>query len=164
MRKSFIIILLAPFFTLSQNKIPKGFSYLALGDSYTIGESVKESNRWPVQLYESLNGKLSYPKIIAKSGWTTDELLDTLDKIKIKKYDFVSLLIGVNNQYRGKSLKKFKKDFNELLNRSITYSGGKKERVFVVSIPDWGVTPFADNKNRNIIEREINRFNKVIFK
>ena len=164
MRKLFLIILLVPFFALSQNKISKGFSYLALGDSYTIGESVKESNRWPVQLYESLNGKLSYPKIIAKSGWTTDELLDTLNKTKIKKYDFVSLLIGVNNQYRGKSLKKFKKDFNELLNRSITYSGGKNERVFVVSIPDWGVTPFADNKNRNIIEREINKFNKVIFK
>ena len=100
---------MVPFFALSQNKISKGFSYLALGDSYTIGESVKESNRWPVQLYESLNGKLSYPKIIAKSGWTTDELLDTLNKTKIKKYDFVSLLIGVNNQYRGKKFKKFKR-------------------------------------------------------
>jgi len=164
MRKSFLIILLVPYFALTQNKISKGFTYLALGDSYTIGESEKESNRWPVQLYKSLNGKLSYPKIIAKSGWTTDELLDTLNKTKIKKHDFVSLLIGVNDQYRGKSLKKFKKDFIELLNKSITYSGGKKERVFVVSIPDWGVTPFADNKNRNVIEREINRFNKVIFK
>ena len=89
MRKSFLIILLIPFFAISQNKIPKGFSYLALGDSYTIGESVKKSNRWPVQLYESLSGKLSYPKIIAKSGWTTDELLDTLDKIKIKSINMV---------------------------------------------------------------------------
>jgi lysophospholipase L1-like esterase len=123
---------------------------------------VKESERWPVQLYKSLKNKISYPKIIAKSGWTTDQLIDTLNKTKFKNYDFVSLLIGVNNQYRGRSIESFKKDFIELLERSIKYANGKKERVFVVSIPDWGVTPFANGKDRNIIEKEINEFNNII--
>ena len=91
-------------------------------------------------------------------------MIDTLNKTKFKNYDFVSLLIGVNNQYRGRSIESFKKDFIELLERSIKYANGKKERVFVVSIPDWGVTPFANSKNRNIIEKEINEFNNIISK
>jgi lysophospholipase L1-like esterase len=162
MKKFLILIILIPFFCFSQSKESNSYSYLALGDSYTIGESVKESERWPVQLYKSLKNKISYPKIIAKSGWTTDQLIDTLNKTKFKSYDFVSLLIGVNNQYRGRSIESFKKDFIELLERSIKYANGKKERVFVVSIPDWGVTPFANGKDRNIIEKEINEFNNII--
>ena len=162
MKKFLILIILIPFFCFSQSKESNSYSYLALGDSYTIGESVKESERWPVQLYKSLKNKISYPTIIAKSGWTTDQLIDTLNKTKFKNYDFVSLLIGVNNQYRGRSIESFKKDFIELLERSIKYANGKKERVFVVSIPDWGVTPFANGKDRNIIEKEINEFNNII--
>ncbi|MDC0472297.1 SGNH/GDSL hydrolase family protein [Flavobacteriaceae bacterium] len=161
MKKLLVLIFIIPLISFSQNK--NNYSYLALGDSYTIGESVKESERWPVQLSNLLKNKLNKPIIIAKSGWTTDQLIDTLNKIKFnKKFDFVSLLIGVNNQYRGRSIDKFKQDFILLLNKSIIYANDKKERVIVVSIPDWGVTPFAKDRNRSIITNEINAFNKVI--
>ncbi|MDA8734074.1 SGNH/GDSL hydrolase family protein [Flavobacteriaceae bacterium] len=162
MKKFLILILLTPIVSFTQiNDL--NYSYLALGDSYTIGESVKESERWPVQLSNSLRNKLNKPVIIAKSGWTTDQLIDTLNKINFnKKFDFVSLLIGVNNQYRGRSVENFKEGFIILLKKSIEYANYKKERVLVVSIPDWGVTPFAKNKNRTIIGNEIDAFNKVI--
>ena len=150
MKKFLILILLLPIVSFGQTK-DLNYSYLALGDSYTIGESVKESERWPVQLSNSLRNKLNKPVIIAKSGWTTDQLIDTLNKINFnKKFDFVSLLIGVNNQYRGRSVENFKEGFTILLKKSIEYANYKKERVMVVSIPDWGVTPFAKNKNRTI--------------
>ena len=162
MKKFLILILLLPIVSFGQTK-DLNYSYLALGDSYTIGESVKESERWPVQLSNSLRNKLNKPVIIAKSGWTTDQLIDTLNKINFnKKFDFVSLLIGVNNQYRGRSVENFKEGFIILLKKSIEYANYKKERVLVVSIPDWGVTPFAKNKNRTIIGNEIDAFNKVI--
>ena len=162
MKKFLILILLIPIVSFGQTK-DLNYSYLALGDSYTIGESVKESERWPVQLSNSLRNKLNKPVIIAKSGWTTDQLIDTLNKINFnKKFDFVSLLIGVNNQYRGRSVENFKEGFTILLKKSIEYANYKKERVMVVSIPDWGVTPFAKNKNRTIIGNEIDAFNKII--
>ncbi|MDB9787674.1 SGNH/GDSL hydrolase family protein [Flavobacteriaceae bacterium] len=162
MKKFLILILLIPIVSFGQTK-DLNYSYLALGDSYTIGESVKESERWPVQLSNSLRNKLNKPVIIAKSGWTTDQLIDTLNKINFnKKFDFVSLLIGVNNQYRGRSVENFKEGFTILLKKSIEFANYKKERVMVVSIPDWGVTPFAKNKNRTIIGNEIDAFNKVI--
>ena len=161
MKKFLLLILIIPLISFSQKN---NYSYLALGDSYTIGESVKESERWPVQLSSSLKNKLEEPIIIAKSGWTTDQLIDTLDKIKFNKnFDFVSLLIGVNNQYRGRSIEKFKQDFVLLLNKSIEYTNRIKERVIVVSIPDWGVTPFAKGRDRAVITKEINAFNKVIY-
>ena len=157
-----VSFLLLPIVSFGQTK-DLNYSYLALGDSYTIGESVKESERWPVQLSNSLRNKLNKPVIIAKSGWTTDKLIDTLNKINFnKKFDFVSLLIGVNNQYRGRSVENFKEGFTILLKKSIEYANYKKERVMVVSIPDWGVTPFAKNKNRTIIGNEMDAFNKVI--
>jgi len=160
MKKFLLLILIIPLISFSQNN---NYSYLALGDSYTIGENVKESERWPVQLSNSLRNKLNKPVIIAKSGWTTDQLIDTLNKINFnKKFDFVSLLIGVNNQYRGRSVENFKEGFTILLKKSIEYANYKKERVMVVSIPDWGVTPFAKNKNRTIIGNEIDAFNKLI--
>ena len=162
MKNILILFFLVPLTILSQSEKAKKYTYVALGDSYTIGESVKESKRWPVQLYKSLKGKLVYPEIIAKTGWTTDELIDTLNRTEFKNYDFVSLLIGVNNQYRGSSIESFKKDFIELLNKSILYAKKKKERVFVVSIPDWGVTPFAKDRDRKTIKNEINAFNKII--
>ena len=142
-------------------------SYLALGDSYTIGESVAENLRWPVQLVDSLAQKklfLETPKIIAQTGWTTDELKNGIDNSSLNyPYDWVSLLIGVNNQYRGRNIDEFREQFEILLSEAIAYSGNRKERVFVVSIPDWGVMPFAEGRDRAQIATEIDNFNQVIY-
>lgn len=127
-------------------------SYLALGDSYTIGEGVPEKDRYPVQLVDKLNdaGKVSFsnPQIIAKTGWTVDELDAGINAASIKSegYDLVTLLIGVNNQYRGRPVEDFEKEFEAMLQRAIEFAQGKKDRVVVLSIPDWGVTPFAINR------------------
>lgn len=141
-------------------------TYLALGDSYTIGESVADSLRWPNQLIAALNQsekKFEPATIVAKTGWTTDELATAMEKATLtSKYDYVSLLIGVNNQYRGRSVENFREEFTQLLDRSIALSGENKEKVFVLSIPDWGVTPFAEGRNRNQIAQEIDRYNTAI--
>ena len=159
--KNFLIsIILIPFFCFSQSKESNSYSYLALGDSYTIGESVKESERWPVQLYKSLKNKISYPTIIAKSGWTTDQLIDTLNNSNLKQYDIVSLLIGVNNQFRGYSIDNYKVEFENLLAKTIRYSNNKKN-VFVLSIPDYGVTPFGQSRGKEKIYNEINAYNDI---
>ncbi len=120
---------------------------LALGDSYTIGEGVKEEERWPEQLVAALKKDglpVAPPTIVARTGWTTGELIGALDRNKDLKgpYDLVTLLIGVNNQYRGRPADEYRKEFVELLKRAETYAGAKG-RVVVVSIPDWGVTPYA---------------------
>ncbi len=142
-------------------------SYLALGDSYTIGESISENKRWPVQLTKFLseeNIHISSPRIIAKTGWTTDELKTEINNSSLDyPYDWVSLLIGVNNQYRGRSTKEFKEEFETLLSDAVTFSGNKKEKVFVVSIPDWGVMPFAEGLDQEQIATEIDNFNQVIY-
>ena len=138
--------------------------YLALGDSYTIGESVNESERWPVQLAGLLenHGFKIDVTIIARTGWTTDELWDGIQAREISPpYDLVSLLIGVNNQYRGRDLEEYRESFVFLLNKSIEYAGGDPSRVFVLSIPDWGVTPFAGSRDTEQIGREIDQFNTV---
>lgn len=135
---------------MSQNKI----SYLALGDSYTIGELVAEKSRWPVLLAEKLNQlgeQVQLEQIIATTGWTTDELLAAIEKnkkvTKSTDYDLVSLLIGVNNQYRGYRIEQYKKEFEQLLEKAIGLAGGRNESVFVVSIPDYGITPFAEEND-----------------
>ena len=142
-------------------------SYLALGDSYTIGESVPENQRWPAQLTKLLSEKnihISLPRIIAKTGWTAHELKTEINNSKLDyPYDWVSLLIGVNNQYQGKSLKEFKEHFEILLSDAITFTGNNKEQVFVVSIPDWGVMPFSKNLDKEKIAKEIDDFNQVIY-
>ncbi|MEQ8684625.1 MAG: SGNH/GDSL hydrolase family protein [Imperialibacter sp.] len=139
--------------------------FLALGDSYTIGESVAESERWPVQLATALNQSgisMAPPEIIATTGWTTDELQKGIEKASpTPPYDLVSLLIGVNNQYRGRSLDEYKKQFEALLVQAIHFADGKAEKVFVVSIPDYGVTPFATDRNPEKIGKEIDAFNKA---
>ncbi|RLJ77736.1 lysophospholipase L1-like esterase [Pedobacter alluvionis] len=141
------------------------FTYLALGDSYTIGEAVKQTESFPYQLQSLLknqNINVANPKIIATTGWTTDELQEAIKKENLSgNYSFVTLLIGVNNQYRGYPLTTYKKEFSELLQMAINYAGGNKSRVFVVSIPDWGVTPFGKNSGRNpqTIASEIDNFN-----
>lgn len=148
-----------------KNNMTNGLSYLALGDSYTIGESVTEDQRWPMQLAKSLTSNgiaVSPPQIIAKTGWTTDELKAKIISEKItKKYDLVSLLIGVNNQYRGRSVKEFRKEYIDLLETAIQFSGNKPDRVFVLSIPDWGVTPFGINSPKKSISEQIDLFNAV---
>lgn len=160
--KSIIIILLSLVSgsTMSQNPV----KYLALGDSYTIGESVTEAERWPVQLAEALRKKgkqIEGPKIIATTGWRTDNLKNAIDIAKLKnEYSLVSLLIGVNNQYQGKPIETFTKEFEELLNTAITLAGGKKENVFVVSIPDYGYTPFGKPKQEKI-SKELDQYNKI---
>lgn len=141
-------------------------TYLALGDSYTIGESVTDSLRWPNQLVATLkqNGRKFDPAtIIAKTGWTTDELSTAMDTVALAtSYDYVSLLIGVNNQYRGRSIENFETEFIQLLDRSVTLGNQKGANVFVLSIPDWGVMPFAEGRNRKQISLEIDQFNAVI--
>lgn len=141
-------------------------SFLALGDSYTIGESVEVAMRWPNQLVAALNRsglEFEQPQIVAKTGWTTDELLAALDQASLKEsYDYVSLLIGVNNQYRGRSVTSFEPEFTVLLERAISYSNRKANGVFVVSIPDWGVMPFAEGRDARKIALEIDTFNKSI--
>lgn len=134
--------------------------YLALGDSYTIGEAVPESERFPVQLARELG--IAEPAIIAKTGWTTDELSAQLDAVRLAgPFDLVTLLIGVNNQYRGRSADEYRTQFAELLNRAIGFAGGDPKKVIVVSIPDWGVTPFAEGRDRAKIAREIDQFNAI---
>ncbi len=139
-------------------------SYLALGDSYTIGESVAQDERWPNQLTELLKkgGKqISQPRIIATTGWRTDNLENAVRIAKLKEeYDLVSLLIGVNNQYQGKPVEQFVVEFEALLNTAIRLAKGNKENVFVVSIPDYGFTPFG-LKNKEKISKEIDLFNTV---
>jgi lysophospholipase L1-like esterase len=144
--------------------------YLALGDSYTIGESVPEADRWPNQLAKLLELSPQFAEswtgigvtIIAQTGWTTGELWQSIQEREIHPpYDLVSLLIGVNNQYRGYPLDQYREEFVFLLNKSIEYAGGHPNRVIVLSIPDWGVTPFASDRDRAQIANEIDVFNTV---
>lgn len=139
-------------------------TFLALGDSYTIGEAVPESGRWPEQLVRNLRTKgiqIRDPEIIATTGWTTDELLEAIEhQSPSKDYDLVSLLIGVNNQYRGYSLETFRNEFKALLELAISFAGGEKEKVVVLSIPDYGVTPFAADKNPEKIAFELDQYNR----
>jgi lysophospholipase L1-like esterase len=138
---------------------------LALGDSYTIGESVSEDQRCPVQLASRLRDEgisISKPDIIATTGWTTDELQETIDSLQPdKNYDLVSLLIGVNNQYRGYPIDQYKKEFEELLNDAISFAGNEATRVFVVSIPNYGVTPFGMQKGEDRIRQELLRYDAI---
>ena len=138
-------------------------TYLALGDSYTIGESVPSSDRFPVQLVRLLQNdgvKISEPDIVAVTGWTTGNLLNAINtKPPKNNYSFVTLLIGVNNQYQGRTLEEYKTQFNQLLALAISCAGGKRDHVFVLSIPDYSVTPFAANLIKTKIALEIDEFN-----
>lgn len=141
------------------------FSYLALGDSYTIGESVIETERWPVQLAEQLRGrgyKMAAPKIIAKTGWTTEDLLRGMEnELNIQRdFDLVSILIGVNNQYQGKPITEYEEDLRTIFNKAVNHSKTMEKGVFAVSIPDYGYTPFG-SANQEKISAEIDRFNEV---
>jgi lysophospholipase L1-like esterase len=137
--------------------------FLALGDSYTIGESVDDSERWPVQLADLLRAagvSIGAPEIIARTGWTTDELAAAIETADPQgTYGLVSLLIGVNNQYRGRSVSEYADQFSGLLDTAVGFAGDDPSRVIVVLIPDWGVTPFGKRSGRATIGTEIDEFN-----
>lgn len=139
-------------------------SFLALGDSYTIGEGVADEGRWPVQLAMRLQAAdvaVQAPRIIATTGWTTDELSAAMDETTLDaSYDLITLLIGVNNQYRGRAQDEYREQFAALLNRAVSLAGDAA-RVVVVSIPDWGVTRFAEGRDRKAISSEIDTFNAI---
>ncbi|APP75282.1 SGNH/GDSL hydrolase family protein [Xanthomonas vesicatoria] len=141
--------------------------YLALGDSYTIGEGVASEQRWPVQLADGLRAygwNVAPPQIVATTGWTTDELQAGIDTAAPQgPFELVSLLIGVNNQYRGRSLDEYRTQFDALLQRAIAFAGGHAARVVVLSIPDWGLTPFARAQGGDaaLITAQIDAFNSV---
>ncbi|MEP6898366.1 MAG: GDSL-type esterase/lipase family protein [Rhodanobacter sp.] len=141
--------------------------YLALGDSYSIGESVAADARWPVQLVRRLRKAgivIDDPRIIAVTGWTTDELAHGMDEAQIPPpFDLVTLQIGVNNQYRGRSAGDYRLQFSGLLARAITLADHRAGRVIVVSIPDWGVTRFASEQARDpaLIARELDTYNAI---
>jgi lysophospholipase L1-like esterase len=140
-------------------------SFLSLGDSYTIGEGVLLAESFPyqtLQLLRKAGVELYAPEIIAKTGWTTDELSASIEQtMLLPQYGLVSLLIGVNNQYRGRSLDDYKSEFTGLLYKAIRFSGEHPENVYVLSIPDWGVTPFAEGRGKQKIAGEIDAFNDV---
>ena len=143
----------------------KAHRYLALGDSYTIGESVGVEERWPHQLVARLRERgvnVATPEIVARTGWTTDELSGAIAEANPQgPYDLVTLLIGVNNQYRGRDVEQYRGEFTALLRQAIVFAGGDARRVVVVSIPDWGVTPFAKERDTTKIATEIDRYNAV---
>ena len=138
--------------------------FLALGDSYTIGESVAEKDRWPEQLTQALwakGKKVERPRIIGVTGWRTDQLKKAIEEAHLQnEYGLVSLLIGVNNQYQKKSVERYAPEFEELLHKAIELAGGMKENVFVVSIPDYGFTPFG-KPSQTEISKAIDQFNDV---
>ena len=139
--------------------------FLGLGDSYTIGEAVAEAERWPVQLAAMLREAglgIGIPEIIAETGWTAGELAAGIARAgPVGPYDVVSLLIGVNNQYRGLPIEEYRGEFRALLASAVGFAGGEARRVMVLSVPDWGVTPFAEGRDKERIASEIDQFNAV---
>lgn len=147
--------------------LPAQFRYLALGDSYTIGEGVETDATFPALLSDSLMQRFNLVvsfEIIAKTGWSTGQLISAIETQKPEApYDLVTLLIGVNNQYRGLDTAQYRTQFRQLLFDAIGFAGNVRERVVVLSIPDYGVTPFAENMNGGLIAEEINTFNTINF-
>lgn len=138
--------------------------YLALGDSYTIGEGVKDQERWPTLLVGLLAARgiaVGPPHFVAQTAWTTDELSDAIDAAKpAGPFDLVTLLIGVNDQYRSRPVSAFEGEFTTLVKRSVAFAGKRPARTIVVSIPDWSATPFAEGRDRNLIGKEIRAYNE----
>lgn len=163
--KSFMLIFTSMIMAITaMSQDATKLQYLALGDSYTIGESVDEQERWPVLLAKALSERgraVDNPRIIATTGWRTDNLKNAIQIASLKPtYGLVSLLIGVNNQYQGRTVEQYEPEFKDLLLTAIQLAGGDKNRVFVVSIPDYGYTPYGKNKQEKI-SKELDQFNKA---
>lgn len=141
------------------------YTLLSLGDSYTIGEGVLLTETYSYQAVQLLRGqghRFTAPEIIARTGWTTDELDSAIANVRLlPAYDFVTLLIGVNNQYRGRSCEEYGVQFEALLRQAVGFAAGRTGHVFVLSIPDWGVSPFAADRNRSVIAQAIDAFNAM---
>jgi len=146
-------------------EIPGAKNILSLGDSYTIGESVEVENRWPNQLARALCGigiGVNQPQIIARTGWTTTELLNGVQNSQLDPpYNLVTLLIGVNDQYRGLGINYYRDGFLKLINKAIQFAGNDTSRVIVLSIPDYSVTPFAQGGDTARIRQELDQFNML---
>ena len=159
----FLGSLLVGFLLLNFNFHKHMYTYLALGDSYTIGEQVHMKENFPHQataLLQKQHFDVADPVIIATTGWTTDELAASIREHNITdKFSFVTLLIGVNNQYRGRSVENYKEEFRQLLGQAISYADGHTQNVFVLSIPDWGATPYAEGKDRQQVAKDIDAYN-----
>lgn len=144
---------------------PEIKTYLALGDSYTSGEAVAQSESFPFQLADRLRAggvKMEVPDVIARTGWMTENLLFALKEERLdEKYDFVTVLIGVNNQYVKRSLTEYRTHFVEILNKAISHSRGGRATVYVISIPDWSVTPFGKLKNSKLESASVDVYNDV---
>jgi lysophospholipase L1-like esterase len=142
-----------------------GSRFLALGDSYTIGEGVAPAERWPAQFAVLLRAhgvQVGDPQIGARTGWTTGELSAGIDQADLRPpFALVTLLVGVNDQFRGRPVDEYRANLRALLRRAVAFAGGDAGRVVVLSIPDWGATPFAAGRDRASIAREIDAFNAV---
>ena len=143
----------------------KNYTYLALGDSYTIGEGVALEECFPYQLVQTLRKtghNFTAPEIIAKTGWTTEDLKKGIRKhVFLTSYNFVTVLIGVNNQYKSLDINEYALHLEQLLKQAIAFAGGEHRHVFVLSVPDWGSTPFASGRDRETITKEISKYNLV---
>mgnify|MGYP005817475723 CR=1 FL=1 len=157
-------LIVCSFLKAQPDNVSPTFSYLALGDSYTIGESIQPEDRWPNQLKNSLDTagfKINELKIIAETGWRTNEMLRAAkNQLSDTTFDLVSLLIGVNNEYQGKSPKSFESEFEKCLKYAISKSKHGSKGVFVLSIPDYGYTPFGEKKQKTISKR-IDAYNEI---
>ena len=156
----FLLIFIA---AMKHPRQKNAYTYLAIGDSYTIGEKVKPEENFPNQAVDILREQgldFKKPVIVAKTGWTTDELQAGIKKTKLEQhYDFVTLLIGVNNQYRQQPVAGYTPQFEALLKRALRYTRNNPHRVIVLSIPDWGVTPFAEGRDSLQIATQIDEYN-----
>ena len=176
----FLILLIIPFLSCKKPDteegkiipnvgipIAKKYNYLALGDSYTIGQNVTQKESYPYQLSELLKTReinTDSIEVIAQTGWTTADLINAIKVKNLKqKFDFVTLLIGVNNQYRGAPSLKYREEFVQLITTAIEFANNDPKRVFVLSIPDWGYTPFAESYSVDMVKnsKEIDEFNAI---
>jgi lysophospholipase L1-like esterase len=160
----FLVILIL--YLNNRSMAAKSFTFLALGDSYTIGEGVALFESFPyqtIQLLRKAGHNFNAPEMLAKTGWTTDDLKKGIrNTVFQSSYDFVTLLIGVNDQYSGKSVNDYKRNFEQILQQAIGFAGNNAARVFVLSIPDWGKTPFANSRGPAQISRQIKEFNAAV--
>lgn len=166
MKTAFVIFAIIFFISGSRGqtiKIPEPVNFLALGDSYTIGQSVPENERWPVQLMNALSGsgfQTGELRIIAQTGWRTDNLKNAINQqLPLNGFNVVSLLIGVNNQYQGGTPQAYAPQFEDLLSQAIALAGYNLSGVFVLSIPDYAFTPFGNGNPA--ISQQIDAFNQV---